>query len=84
MNNIIMRKIVLTVECQPLSPVQLVASVEIAARTENYDDVIFQGDDGSEVPWVPGEFHLFQRVDLSAIQVKGEPDDVVTIVEGTW
>ena len=28
-------------------------------------------DDGSEVPWIPGEWHQFLRVDLGAIKVRG-------------
>jgi hypothetical protein len=46
--------------------------------------VFFQGDDGSDVPWVPGEYHAVYRVDLSRILVKGTPGDQVTVIGGTW
>ena len=37
--------------------------------------VIFAGDDGSEVSFIPGEFHIFWRVNLGAIRVRGNPGD---------
>lgn len=84
MNNVIMRKIVVAAEYQPLAGQQLVGSVTISTPPGNAADVIFKGDDGGEVPWVPGEWHDFRSVNLAAIQVKGEPGDVVTVVGGTW
>jgi len=45
--------------------------------------VNFKGDDGSDVPWVPGQWHEFMNVDLKDFQIKGTPGDVVTIVGGT-
>ncbi len=84
MNNVIMRKIVVTAEYQPLADRQLVGSVTISTPPGNGTDVIFRGDDGGEVPWIPGQWHDFRSIDLSAVQVKGAPGDVVTVVEGTW
>lgn len=84
MNNVIMRKLVLTTNYQPLAPGSLVGSVAISAPPTNTANVIFQGDDGSEVPWVPGEWHRFQHVDLSTIRVKGTAGDIITINGGTW
>jgi len=84
MNNVVMRKVVVTADYQPLAGTSLVASVEISTPPTNADPVIFKGDDGSEVPWLPGEFHSFKSIDLGSLQVKGTPDDVVTVVGGTW
>lgn len=84
MNNIIMRKIVVTAEYQPLAAKQLVGSMTISTPPGNAADVVFKGDDGSDVPWPPGCWHDFRSIDLSAVQVKGTPGDVVTVVGGTW
>lgn len=84
MNNVIQRKIDLTAEWQPLSNARLVGSVTVSTPPTNAADVLFRGDDGSEVPWVPGEWHEFHSVDLAEIRVKGTPGDAVTVVGGTW
>lgn len=85
MNNVIMRKVIVTANYQPLSATSLIGSVEISAAPSNVANVFFKGDDGSDVPWVAGEFHGgFKSVDLNTIQVKGTPGDVVTIVGGSW
>ncbi len=84
MNNVIMRKLVLSGDYQPLALTQVVGSFVISARPTNAADAVFRGDEGAEVPWVPGEWHALRNVDLQAIQVKGEPNDIVTIVGGTW
>jgi len=83
-NNIVMRKLTVSGSYQPLVPSSLIASVTISTPPTNSDNVIFRGDDGSEVPWVPGEWHEFRSVDLSGIQVKGTAGDVVTVIGGTW
>ena len=84
MNNTIMRKIDVTDSYQPLVSDSLVGSVTISCLPTNSGDVYFKGDDGSDVPWKPGQWIDFQRVDLSEIKVKGTPDDVVTVIGGTW
>jgi len=84
MHNIVMRKITVTGEYQPLVSASLVASVTISTPPTNAGDVLFKGDDGSDVPWVPGEWHQFESIDLAAIEVKGTPGDVVTVVGGSW
>lgn len=84
MNSTIMRSITLTAQYQPLSLVPLVGSFEISSVPTNAATVFFQGDDGTDVPWVPGEYHAVYRVDLSRILVKGTPGDLVTVVGGTW
>jgi hypothetical protein len=84
MNNVLMRKVVVTEEYQPLAAEAAVVTVEISTPPTNAGEVCFQGDDGSDVPWVPGEFHEFKRVNLAEIKVKGTLGDVVTIVGGTW
>ncbi len=84
MNSTIMRRIEVTNDYRPISTVPLIGSFEISAVPGNTASVLFRGDDGSDVPWVQGEFHVLQRVDLSRILVKGTPGDVVTVIGGTW
>jgi len=84
MHNIVMRKITVTGEYQPLASASLVASVTISTPPTNGANVLFKGDDGSDVPWVPGEWHALQSIDLAGIEVKGTPGDVVTVVGGSW
>ena len=84
MNNVIMRKITVGAAYAPLVADSLIASVTISCPPSNAGNVLFKGDDGSDVPWVPSEWHSFQRIDLAAVQVKGTPGDVVTVVGGSW
>jgi len=84
MNNIVMRKVAVTANYQPLVAERLVASVTILTPPANTGDVSFKGDDGSDVPWAPGQWHYFKSVDLGQIQIKGSVGDQVIIVGGTW
>ena len=85
MNNALFRKIVVTAAYQPLSAKDVeVASVEISALPSNAGAVFFLGDDGSDVPWIPGEYHTLKRVNLAEIKVKGAPGDCLTLVGGSW
>ncbi|MFH1022125.1 MAG: hypothetical protein V1809_01910 [Planctomycetota bacterium] len=85
MNNVVMRTVPVTADYQPLSAKSReVASVEVSIPPTNADGVFFQGDDGSEVIWTPGEYHFFRRINLADLRVKGTPGDVVTVVGGTW
>jgi len=78
----IMRTIVVTASYVALSEVELIGKVTISCLPTNSGNVTFQGDDGSEVPWVAGEWHDFDHVDLSTILIKGTADDIVTVVGG--
>lgn len=85
MNAVIMRKVEMTGNFSPLSSNQdEVATVEVSVPPTNSTGVVFEGDDGSEIPWVRGEYHVFHRVNLSSIRVKGVPGDCVTLIGGTW
>ena len=84
MNNVVMRKINVTGSYQPLVNRKLVASVTISALPTNAGPVYFRGDDGLDVPWLAGEWHEFQAVNLGEILVKGAVGDAVTVVGGTW
>ena len=84
MNNTIMRKIVVTASYQALVADSLVATVTLSCPPTNAANVLFKGDDGTDVPWLPGQWHELRSVDLAAIQIKGTAGDVVTIVGGTW
>jgi hypothetical protein len=85
-NNVIMRSLSLTTEFQPLSSQDMeVATVDISAPPSNDNSVLFLGDDGTEVPWIPGEFHTLVRVNLADIRVKAQnAGDIVTVVGGSW
>ena len=85
MNNVILRTIPLTAEFRALSPKDVeIGSVDVTAPPSNRQPVIFAGDDGSEVAWIPGEYHVLLRVNLGAVRARGAPGDVLTLVGGTW
>ena len=84
MNNAIMRKIDVTGTYQALVTDSMVATVTVSCPPGNAGVVYFKGDDSSDVPWQPGEWHTLKHVDLADIQVKGTPGDTVTLVGGTW
>ena len=84
MNNVIMRKVTVGAAYAPLATTTVVASVTISTPPGNSGTVYFKGDDGSDVPYVPGEWHDFRSVNLAEIEVKGTPGDSVTIIGGTW
>ena len=84
MNNIIMRKIGVSESYTPLAAEKTVVTVTISAVPTNVGNVFFKGDDGSDVPWSPGEWHTLKSVNLADIQIKGTVGDIVTIVGGTW
>ena len=84
MNNVIMRKIDVTASYTPLATEKTVVTVTISAPPTNAANVLFKGDDGSDVLFVPGEWHRFKSINLADIQIKGTVGDVVTLVGGTW
>ncbi len=84
MNNTILRKHTVAATYQPLASVPTVCTCTISTPPTNSGNVVFEGDEGAEVPWVPGEWHEFRSVDLARIKVKGTPGDIVTVVGGTW
>jgi hypothetical protein len=84
MNNVLMRKITITADYQPLTAERTVVTVTISCPPGNSANVLFKGDDGSDVPWIPGEWHTLVEVNLADIQVKGTVGDTVTLVGGTW
>ncbi len=85
MNNIVQRVIVVGPEYQPCSILEEeVASVDVLALPTNAAPVEFAGDTGSPVPWQPGEWHSFGRINLALLRVRGQPGDRVTLVGGTW
>jgi hypothetical protein len=84
MNNVIMRKIAVSSSYAPLVSGSLVGTFTISCPPANSGPVNFLGDDGSDIPWVASEWHIFKHVDLAAIKIKGTAGDVVTVVGGTW
>ncbi|MBE3123760.1 MAG: hypothetical protein IMZ65_03065 [Planctomycetes bacterium] len=84
MNNILMRQVTVSSSYQPLAAARTVVTVTISCPPTNVGVVHFLGDDGSDVPWQPGEWHTLVGVNLADLQVKGTVGDVVTLVGGTW
>jgi hypothetical protein len=85
MNNIIMLKITTNGSAQPLSATKLIASVTISCPPSNvYQAFLKVGTSGTEVPWVPGEWHEFKSIDLNMVYVRGFSPDVITVIGGTW
>ena len=84
MNNVFMRKIDVTGNYLPLVSEKTVVTVTISTPPTNADNVLFKGDDGSDVFFLPGEWHFFKSVNLADIQIKGTVGDVLTLVGGTW
>jgi hypothetical protein len=84
MNNVIMRKVNVGATYQPLVAAPLVGTFTVSCPPTNAAVVYFKGDDGSDVPWIAGEWHTLVGVNLSDIQVKGTLGDCVTVVGGTW
>jgi hypothetical protein len=85
MNNLVQRVIAVTDDWQPASPLQSeVASVDVLALPTNAAPVEFLGDQGQPVPWQPGEWHSFPRINLADLKVRGQAGDRITVVGGTW
>ncbi len=84
MNNVIQRRVAVGEAYAALVAVQTVATVTITCPPANVGAVYFLGDDGSDVPWQPGECHRLERVNLADIRIKGTAGDSVTVVGGTW
>ena len=84
MNNILMRKVDVTADYQPLAAERTVVTVTISCPPGNAAVVYFKGDDDSDVPWIAVEWHTLVGVNLADIQVKGTVGDTLTLVGGTW
>ena len=84
MNNVLMRKVDVTADYRPLAAERTVVTVTISCPPGNSANVLFKGDDGSDVPWLPSEWHTLVGVNLADIQVKGTVGDSVTLVGGSW
>ena len=82
-NVVIMRKIILTANYQKLNSTPLVCNCDVTCVPTNAGDATFKTTEGQEIAWVAGEYHPFIGVDLSQIEVKGTPGDVVTVVGNT-
>lgn len=82
MNNVLMRKIVLSTQYQPLG--REVASVTVRMPASNKQAVVFEGEDGAEVGWDKGTQFELKRVNLAEIKVKGRAGDLVVLAGGTW
>jgi hypothetical protein len=56
----------------------------VLALPTNTAPVEFLGDQGQAVPWQPGEWHSFPRINLADLKVRGQAGDRITVVGGTW
>ena len=85
MNNLVQRVIAVTGDWQAATDLpEEVASVDVLAVPTNTAAVEFAGDRGDAVPWFPGEWHSFSRINLALLRVRGQPGDHVTVVGGAW
>ena len=83
-NNVILRVVEMTGEFKPLSGIPLTATVTISAPPSNSGPVFLRAGPGEEAWVVNGECHLFQRIELSSVEARGTPGDVLTIIGGSW
>ena len=84
-NNLILRKIEVTPEWKPLSPVPLVGTVDVSAPPSNSGPVFIRSGKGEESFFIPAEFHCFQRVALDKVEVRSDtPGNELTLIGGTW
>jgi hypothetical protein len=85
MNNLVQRVIDVGPQWQAAATLpEEVASVDVLALPTNSAPVEFLGDLGQAVPWQPGEWHSFPRINLAGLKVRGNQGDRVTVVGGTW
>jgi len=85
MSNLVQRVIDCTPAWQPASALPSeIATVDVLALPTNSAAVEFLGDTGQAVPWQPGEWHSFPRIDLAKLQVRGQQGDRVNVVGGAW
>ena len=84
-SNIVQRKQLVTTSYVALSSVsEAYGEITISCPPTNVGDVNFLGDDGvTDIPWIPGEWHVFSHADLTSFQIKGTAGDLVTVVGGT-
>jgi len=85
MSTIVQRVIDLTSDWQAASALpEEIASVDVLALPTNQHPVEFLGDTGQVVPWQPGEWHAFPRINLAQLKVRGYQGDRITVVGGAW
>ena len=85
MSNIVQRVISVTPNWQPATQLpEEIASVDVLALPTNQHPVEFEGDLGQAVPWQPGEWHSFPRINLALLKVRGQQGDQITVVGGAW
>ena len=83
--NTVQRSITVTTSYAPLTALdsEVYATMDVSCPPGNTGSVNFLGDDGEDVPWVPGEWHTLRHTDLASLQIKGTAGDIVTVVGGT-
>lgn len=75
-----MAEITLTESYQKLAAGRTVLTCDISALPANAGNALFKCNTGEDVPWIAGEFHHFEAVDISEIEVKGEIGDKITVI----
>ena len=84
-NNLILRRIEVTEEWKPLSPVPLVGTVDVSAPPTNSGPVFIRAGVDEEAYLIPAEFHCFQRVALDQVEVRSDtPGNELTLIGGSW
>lgn len=80
----LMRSINVTTEYAAIAVINDTTSCTLSCPATNSGVVWFKGDDNSDVPWQPGEWHKFSLVNLASVEIKGAVGDIVTVIGGTW
>ena len=82
--NTVQRSITVTETYAQLSSTdEVYATMDVSCPPGNTGSVNFLGDDGEDVPWIPGEWHTLHHTNLASLQIKGTAGDIVTVVGGT-
>lgn len=83
-NNVILRVFELAEAFRPLSDKPLTATVTVSAPPSNSGPVYLRAGEGEEAFLINGECHALTRIDLHALEARGTPGDVLTVIGGTW
>jgi hypothetical protein len=81
--NVVLLKVELEEEPQPLSQTRLVATFTLVASEKNTQDAVLTDGKGTEIDLPAGRQFRFERVDLSELLVKSKAGEVVFVVGHT-
>jgi len=74
------KEVALTTSYAAIESARTEVRCTISAPPTNGANAYVEDADGGDVRLVPGEWHTFDRIDLSLVKVKGTVGDVLTVV----